>query len=99
VRWAKKKARTLVLRMRCRSGTCKGSAALALKTLKRTAHKTQTARLGNRRYSGAAKTLQVRISRRLAKRARSALRRSLALTVRDSGSKARTVVLTLGRPR
>ena len=85
--------------MRCPAASCKGSAALALKTLKRSVHKTQTARLGTKRYSGAGKTLTVRVSKRIALRARAALRRSLALTVRDSGATKRTVVLTLGRPR
>jgi hypothetical protein len=99
VRWATKKPRTLVLRMRCAAKRCSGKATLVLNTLKRTAHKTQTARLGTKRYAGGAKTLQVRVSKRLARRARAALRRSLALTVRDSGRAARKVVLTLKKPR
>ncbi|HEX6712662.1 MAG TPA: glycosyl hydrolase [Thermoleophilaceae bacterium] len=99
VRWAAKKARTLVLRMRCATRSCSGRATLVLNTLKRGVHKTQTARLGTKRYAGSAKTLQVRISKRLLRRTRAALRRSLALTVRDGGSAARKVVLTLRRPR
>ncbi len=98
-RWASTKKRTLVLRMRCGSSRCSGSARLALATLKRRAHRTQTARIGTRRYAGRTKTLTVRISKRLAARARSALRRTLALTVRDTGGSARKVVLTLRRPR
>ena len=45
------------------------------------------------------KTFQIRVSKALAHRARAALRRSLALTVRDRGTSARTVVLTLAKPR
>jgi hypothetical protein len=99
VRWATNKKRTLVLRMRCAATRCSGKATLVLNTLKRKAHRTQTARLGTRSYSGSARTLQVRVSKRLASRARAALRRSLAVTVRDSGSAARKVVLTLKKPR
>jgi hypothetical protein len=98
VRWAKTKARTVVLRMRCAS-SCNGRVTLALNTLKRRAHKTETARLGTRHYLGTARTLTVRLSKRLYLRARAALRRSLALTVRDNGRSARRVVLTVRRPR
>jgi hypothetical protein len=99
VRWAKRKPRTLVVSMKCASTSCRGSVTLRLTTLRRGSHTTQSARLRTLRYSGAAQTLQLRVSKRLASRARAALRRSLALTVRDSGRTARTVVLTLARPR
>ena len=98
VRWAKTQARTLVLRMRCATSSCSGTATLVLNTLQRGVHRTQTARLATKRYAGAAKTLQVRVSKTLVRRARVALRRSLALTVHDNGRAARKVVLTLRRP-
>jgi hypothetical protein len=43
--------------------------------------------------------MRIRIASALARRARAALRRSLALTVRDRGRGSRRVVLTLARPR
>lgn len=103
-RWSRKKARVLVVTARCAKGrACRGSAAIALRMLERHRHRTRTAHLGTRRYATTARrsadTLQLRLSRKLARRAHAALRRSLALTVRDRGRSARTIVLTLGRPR
>jgi hypothetical protein len=103
-RWARTKARTLVVKARCAKGkTCRGSATLVLRTLQRGKHRTQSAKLGTRRYATTvarrSKTVQIRLSRKLARRVQAALRRSLALTVRDRGATARKVVLTLGRPR
>jgi hypothetical protein len=99
VRWAKTKKRTLVLQMRCATSSCSGRAGVALTTLRRSSHTTQRKRLRSLSFAGATKTFQLRVSKALAERARAALRRSLALTVRDSGTSARTVVLTLARPR
>jgi hypothetical protein len=102
-RWSSTRKHTLVIRARCGAPSCKGSVALALRTLMRTTHSTRTRRLGTRSYAltsaRSLKTLRVRVSRTLARRARAALRRSLLLTVRDSGSPARTVILTLAKPR
>jgi hypothetical protein len=89
----------LVLQMRCAASSCSGRAAVALTTLRRGSHTTQSKRLHGVSFAGAAKTFQLRVSKTLASRARAALRRSLVLTVRDSGTSARTVVLTLARPR
>jgi hypothetical protein len=100
VRWAKTKKRTLVLTTTCsRAKACRGKVSLTLNTLQRGKHRTQTGRLGSRSYRTTTKTLQVRVSTKLTQRARAALRRTVALSVHDTGSATRKVVLTLAKPR
>jgi Glycosyl hydrolase catalytic core len=104
-RWSRTARRMLILRATCRpaGSRCRGSLRIALRTLTRGSHRTLSVRLAGRRYSTTAghatATLRIRLSPALARRARAALRRSLALTVRDRGRSSRRVVLTLARTR
>ena len=103
-RWSPARRRTLVVRARCAvAAGCRGSVTLELRTLMRGSHSTRTRTLGRRSYSLTSahrvRTYRVKVSAKLARRLRAALRRSLALAVRDRGASPRTVILTLAKPR